>query len=138
MGMYTEIFVKVNFKEDVDKDVIDTIKYMLGDGPAPEYLPSHDLFTTSRWRFMLQCSSFYHQPMNTSNLYFSDVSKQYYLCCKSDFKNYDGEAEKFFDWIKNHVESYHSFLGYTLYEEDTMPTLYFTDKTVVIDNDYSF
>ena len=48
---------------------------------------------------------------------------------RSDFKNYGGEIEKFFDWITTHVEKDgdKTFIGYSLYEEDDEPKLYYVE-----------
>ena len=47
MSMYTEIYVKAVLKEDVDDNVINIIKYMLGidDVELEDFeIPSHSLF----------------------------------------------------------------------------------------------
>ena len=52
MGMYTEIYVKAVLKENVDDNVINILKYMLGidDVELEDFtLPSHSLFKTDRW-----------------------------------------------------------------------------------------
>lgn len=137
MGMYTEIFVKASFDtEKVPNEVIEIIKYMVGQSTKEnaldeiEVLGGHKLFTTQRWNWMLQCSSFNHQPESTRNFFYNDISKEWYLCVRSDFKDYDNESELFFDWVKKYVSACDSddcenFIGYTLYEEDSVPKLYF-------------
>ena len=65
--MYTEIYVKAVLKEDVDDNVINILKYMLGiDDVELEDLtiPSHRLFKTERWHYMLRSGSHYHIPYN--------------------------------------------------------------------------
>lgn len=127
MGMYTKIFVDVNFKENLPNDVILALKIMVGDLDLVYYsrsdLPNHKLFDTTRWDFMLQCSSYYHTPFSLSKLHYDDIAKSYYLTSSSDFKNYNNEVDLFFDFISKYVEN--GFLGYSLYEEDEVPTLYF-------------
>ena len=54
MGMYTEIYVKAVLKEDVDDNVINILKYMLGmDNIELEDLTllSHRLFTIRSYKF---------------------------------------------------------------------------------------
>ena len=53
----------------------------------------------------------------------------YYLVVRSDFKNYGGEVEKFFDWIRQYLQQdyYKTFIGYSLYEEAIEPTLYYVE-----------
>ena len=130
MGMYTEIYVKAVLKEDVDDNVINILKYMLGmDNIELEdlTLPYHRLFATSRWHYMLQSSSYYHIPYTVKLFEYDEISENYYLAVRSDFKNYQGEIGKFFDWITQHIEKDgdKTFIGYSLYEEDDEPRLYY-------------
>lgn len=132
MGMHTEIYVKAVLKDDVDNNVINILKYMLGiDDVELEDLeiPSHSLFATRRWHYMLRSGSYYHIPYKIKLLEYNDISENYYLVVRSDFKNYNGEIGKFFDWISPHVEKDgdKTFIGYSLYEEDDEPKLYYVE-----------
>ena len=132
MSMYTEIYVKAVLKEDVNINVIDVLKYMLGmDNIELEdlILPNHSLFTTNNWHYMLRSGSYYHVPYVVSLFEYNNISENYYLVVRSDFKNYQGEVEKFFDWISPYVEKDgdKTFIGYSLYEEDYEPTLYYVE-----------
>lgn len=132
MSMYTEIYVKAVLKEDVNINVIDVLKYMLGmDNIELEdlILPNHSLFTTNNWHYMLRSGSYYHVPYVVSLFEYNNISENYYLVVRSDFKNYQGEVEKFFDWISPHVEKDgdKTFIGYSLYEEDDEPKLYYVE-----------
>ena len=132
MGMYTEIYVKAVLKEDVDDNVINILKYMLGmDDVELEDLeiPSHSLFATGRWHYMLRSGSYYHIPYTIKLFEYNDISENYSLVVRSDFKNYQGEIGKFFDWITPYVEKDgdKTFIGYSLYEEDYEPTLYYVE-----------
>ena len=132
MSMYTEIYVKAVLKEDVNINVIDVLKYMLGmDNIELEdlILPNHSLFTTNNWHYMLRSGSYYHVPYVVSLFEYNNISENYYLVVRSDFKNYQGEVEKFFDWISPHVEKDgdKTFIGYSLYEEDDEPRLYYVE-----------
>lgn len=132
MSMYTEIYVKAVLKEDVNINVIDVLKYMLGmDNIELEdlILPNHSLFTTNNWHYMLRSGSYYHVPYVVSLFEYNNISENYYLVVRSDFKNYQGEVGKFFDWISPHVEKDgdKTFIGYSLYEEDDEPKLYYVE-----------
>ena len=48
----------------------------------------------------------------------------------SDFKNYENEVELFFDFVKDYVEE--GYLGYSLYEEDVVPTQYFLQDGEIV------
>lgn len=134
MGMYTEIYVKVSLIENVDPIVIHTLSYMMGmTDSKPERLPNHPLFRSLRWEHMLRCSSHYHVPKSVGEFWYNDIAKQWFLVSRSDFKNYDSEVELFFDWIKDYVEAdygYKKFIGYSLYEEDSEPVLYYAGEEI--------
>ena len=129
MSMYTEIYVKAVLKEDVDDNVINILNYMLGmdDVELEDFeIPSHSLFKTDRWDSMLRSGSYY----NTVKLFeYNDTSENYCLVVRSDFKNYQGEIGKFFDWITPYIEKYgdKTFIGYSLYDEDDEPKLYYIE-----------
>ena len=132
MSMYTEIYVKVVLKKDVDDNVINILKYMLGidDVELEDFeIPSHSLFKTDRWSSMLRSGSHYHIPYNVKLFECNDISENYYLVVRSDFKNYNGEIGKFFDWIAKKIEKDgdKTFIGYSLYEEDDEPKLYYVE-----------
>lgn len=136
MGMYTKLSVDLKFKENLPKEVVIALEVMVGHRGTEEIgksdLPKHELFESSRWNFMLRCSSYYHTPVSLTKLHYDDISKQYYLVSSSDFKNYDNEVDLFFDFVKDYVED--GFLGYSLYEEDEVPTLYFLKDGNIINN----
>ena len=51
-------------------------------------IPSHSLFKTDRWDSMLRSGSYYHIPYNVKLFEYNDISENYYLVVRSDFKNY--------------------------------------------------
>lgn len=128
MGMYTEISLRLEFKQDVPGEVINTVKSMLG---LDEFDAEHDhsLFKTPHWDFMLRCNSYYHIPYASNDMRFDNIANSWYLVSRSDFKNYDNEAELFFDWIAPYVED--GMMGYTLYEEDEKPIVFINNQGVV-------
>lgn len=132
MGMYTEIFITCGLKENLPKDVENVCKFLFGNGESPEVLPDHDLFRLPRWSLIGRCCSYYFVPESTSKLWWSDIAKKYYLTSRSDLKNYDGEIQKFIDWITPYVdEPEGQFFAYSRYEESDAPTLYFVPETAV-------
>ena len=92
-------------------------------------IPSHRLFATERWYCMLRSGSYSHVPYTVKLFECNDISENYYLVVRSDFKNYDGEVEKFFDWIRQYLQQdyYKTFIGYSLYGEAIEPTLYYVE-----------
>lgn len=129
MGMYTEVFVCTQLKT-MPKETVALIQYMIGKGglKRPTELPKHPLFTKPRWGSVLNCSSHYFVPHSVSRFEFDEIAKAWLLTVRADFKNYDGEASLLFDWLQPLVKDKgRTMIGYTRYEEDTYPTLYFAD-----------
>ncbi len=126
MGMYTEIHFNSELSKEIPDDVLAILKYMLGEidfDDAPT-LPDHELFSTSRWTIMLRMDSYYFDADTHSTLRYDDIAHNYYLCIRSNLKNYDGEIEKFVSWIMPYLDKYNGdFLGFSRYEETEEPTL---------------
>ena len=129
MGMYTEIHFNAELKQDVPANVLHILRYMLGDVDVKPRLPEHALFKTSRWNFMLCCDSYYFAADTHSTLRYDDIGKSFYLCIRSNVKNYDNEIELFIDWIMPYITGYKGdFLGFSRYEEFNEPTLIYYPK----------
>lgn len=123
MGMYTEIYICSELKEETP---IDIFKYLFSDGKEPDILPEHPFFKCDRWRIIGKCSSHYHVPYSTNDLRYDETAKQYFLVSRSDLKNYDYEIEQFFDWAMPFFRKYEGgFIGYSRYKESDEPRLYF-------------
>lgn len=122
MGMYTELHFNAELIRDTPHRITDVLAYMTGTTRSePAALPDHALFGTRHWDLMLQCDSSYF-PLSTA----SSIDHEYgrhYLRVRSNFKNYDGEIEKFLDWIMPWVDADTECLGYWRYEENDHPTL---------------
>lgn len=122
MGMYTEIYVNVDLKEDTPECAIKTIKAVcegdweqLGHEGRP-----------SRWAMLFGNGSCYTPNTEVSELTCDGINEGYSLLGKGDIKNYGSEIEEFFEFIAPHVESHPkipTFIGYMRYEEQDMPTL---------------
>jgi hypothetical protein len=127
MGMYTEINCAFEMKKDTPVEVLNLLKYMVGDVlDEPVYLPDHPLFKTSRWSYVLRCDSYYFDGDSHSTVRLDDISNSYYVTIRSNLKNYDDEIDKFIDWISPNLDKYPGdFIGYKRYEENEVPTLLF-------------
>ena len=125
MGMYTEVFVSTMIKDD--PDVTRVFDYMIHGIEIPRLsIPMHPLFQTARWRIMLNCCSYYFVPRKLNLFEYDEIAKAWVLISRSDFKNYDGEAELFFDWLKSISDANEGdMLGYSRYKEDKEPTIYY-------------
>jgi len=121
MGMYTEIYVNVNLKEDTPDDVIAVLKKMCN----LDYVDGHP----ARWGLLFNSGSYYTPNTSCAKLTYDKIGKQWSLLGKGDIKNYGSEIEEFFEWIKPHVEDPDpdgEFIGYYRYEENREPTLVYT------------
>jgi len=124
MGMYTEFHFNSRLKRNVDKDIINILRYMLGEVSHIDVVPDHELFSTDRWKVMLISDSYYFDADTHSTLRFDDISETWYLCVRCNLKNYDSEIEKFVDWITPYLrQTTGSFLGFSRYEEFEQPSL---------------
>ena len=124
MGMYTELVLKCQIKEDAPADVKSVIAHMFCGDDAPEKLPDHPFFGLTRWYFIGSCSSFYHHPEVVNSCPKFDYTKSQYIFSRSDIKNYDGEIESFIDWLKPYIDAPEGqCIGWLWYEEEQQPTL---------------
>ena len=129
MGMYTELNISVKIKaEDKTKKIL---SYMTGRGDMDFEIPTHPLFSSPRWEFMLKCDSAYFDHVADSALYGCLYdNKHYMLNVRCDLKDYSDEIKNFLDWIYPFTNT-RGFIGYMRYEENENPTLiYFTDRGV--------
>lgn len=128
MGMYTEFHFNVELKKDVPQEVVEVLKFMLGDIVVEPKLPTHPLFETDRWRVMLGMDSYCFHADTHSTLRLEDIGNCYYLCIRCNLKNYNDEIEKFISWITPYLEQFPGdFLGFSRYEETEQPTLIFME-----------
>lgn len=127
MGMYTEIFINCEIERSSSPQILNVLRYMFGDGekPSKEELPLHALFMCDRWECIGKMSSYYFVPEAVSKFH-DDWQGGKFIVSRSDLKNYDSEIEKFFEWIMPYIDAPDGqFIGYSRYEEDDVPKLYF-------------
>lgn len=129
MGMYTEIYVNVDLKENTPKEVIDTLCVMCGDDDWPSDWPH-----PKRWLYLFNNGSYYTANTSAAELTFDDISQQWSLIGKGDIKNYNNEIQAFFEFISPWVDPQSgdkTFIGYMRFEESAEPELFY-----VKDSDY--
>ena len=131
--MYTALSFNSRLKEDVSQKIIEILAYMIGDGEdEPTNLPKHPLFGNTRWRHMLRCDSYYFDADTHSTLRYDDIASAWYLCVRSNLKNYDSEIQKFVNWVTPYLDKEDGeFLGFYRYEENVQPTLLFHNKPAI-------
>ncbi len=122
--MYTEIHFNSELKKDISQEILGILDYMLNLNKECPDLPEHEFFKCDRWRMLFNCDSYSFDADTCSTLRFDDIADAYYLCIRSNLKNYDSEIEKFIDWIQPYLEKFEDdFLGFYRYEENEQPTL---------------
>lgn len=106
MGMYTELFICTNLRDD--KECIDILKYMIEPVVScgiPK-LPNHDLFKNgNRWEWMLHSCSHYFVPRSSSLLEYSESGGKWAFINRSDLKNYSSEIQLFVDWLMPYIDT---------------------------------
>jgi hypothetical protein len=123
MGMYTEIYINVDLKKDTPDEIIEVLKAMCdmedSDSKVLEKYPE-------RWDGLFYSGSYYTPDTYCHSLTYDTITQQWSLLGKGDIKNYEGEIQKFFEWIMPYVDGYPGdFIGYRRHEEDREPTLVF-------------
>lgn len=130
MGMYTELVVSTRIFDE--PEVINVLKFMIAtdlDVPEIKEIPTHPLFETPRWRYMLRSASYYFTPTASSLLEYDKIGKSWSFINRSDFKNYDNEINLFLDWLDPYIDaSDGEMIGYSRYEESDEPTIRYKGK----------
>jgi hypothetical protein len=126
MGMYTQLHFAAKLRKDVPAEVVEVLRFMARGTEGAPQTPDHPLFSTERWRCLFTMDSYYFDADTRSTMRFDGVLGAWLLNVQSNVKNYDGEIEKFLDWIDPYLAKYPGdFLGYSRYEETEQPTLIF-------------
>ena len=122
MGMYTHLVLNVNFATNTPKEIIDTVRYMVGDTDMEPPVKNHPLFKCDRWAICLCCDSCYFMGHTNTSMTFVECLNEWQLTVNSNCKNYLQEYQHFLDYIEPYIEE-KGYLGFIRYEEDDHPTL---------------
>ena len=123
MGMYTEIFFRAVVREEAAEIMGGAARTGIlpekGD-PFFNHARAAMLFRRAGSAYFPKANHFEIQP----EMYSLD---RWSVSFRANIKNYEREIQEFFYWVAPHVcES--GFIGYQLYEEDILPTLYYIDS----------
>lgn len=121
--MYTELIFGASLKTDTPKEVIDTLRYMVGDIEQPEKLA----FDSNR-NPLIGGSHHFGVISGATKMYYNDTAKCWVLSSRANIKNYDSDIETFLEWIKPFVDSGsgdRDMYAITIYEEQSEPTIYY-------------
>lgn len=129
MGMYTELAIGVEFKEDVPEEVVAAISSMVDGNRVEGY--DHPLFSKPRHAMMLRSGgSYYFAAQPCLRWKHDDISRSWFLTVWTNIKNYEDEWEAFLDFIAPHIEE-RGYIGHMRYEEDDEPTLLYAEDGAI-------
>jgi hypothetical protein len=111
MGHYTELKFKAKLRKDTPEDVLNLLKRVLINrdlGHDKTTFHSDDVFKPSLDHEFFKCERWYMLFLSTN---WGDIQggKMYQtgdywvIDLHTEFKNYGGEIEHFFDWIKPYI-----------------------------------
>jgi hypothetical protein len=125
MGEYSELFFRCNLNPNLDIKTLLVIENLLKIKEAQTVeIPNHEFFNTQRFDYALIGSSAYHV---TGESYLKLRKEEINLFVHSSLKNYEGEFEKFIDWIEPYLED-HGLLGWILSPNESNPRLIYTKE----------
>ncbi len=119
MGMYTLFHASFVVKVDAPVEIKDAL-FKLADGQSAPI--DHPFFKCERATLLFTCSSAYFYDAEqglciVQNGHEYDSPEQVTVRVRSSLKNYNGEIEKFVDWIKPHIDPESGPVIYSRYEE---------------------
>ena len=123
MGMYTELIFGARLKTDTPKEVICTLRYMVGDIEKPEILA----FDSNK-NPLIGGSSYFGVISGATKMYYKDTAKCWVLSSRANIKNCDRYIESFLEWIKPFVDSgsgNRNMYAITIREDQSKPTVYY-------------
>jgi hypothetical protein len=126
MGMFTELNCAFRLEKETPQEIIAILLFMAGMTDVEPSLPSHPLFATERWSHVLTGTRLDTYTFGDvhSTVRLDEFDEKYHVTIRSNLKNYQGELEKFLDWITPYMDAmYGDFIGYSRYEETEVPTL---------------
>lgn len=127
MGVYTEIKVECDVR--AEGDALTALQIMFGDRDEREVdlgalvlRLHHRLFVCPRWTMIGRCGSAYFDTEPSSSL--EAVSEGVWRVRSiSNIKNYDGEIDHFFDWLRPLIVGEPGqVIGHSWYESAEDPT----------------
>lgn len=129
MGMYTEFVCAIELRKDTPDEVINILENMTNGINEYEFIPQHPFFKCARWKWLFTMDSYYFPGITNTLFEYDDIARTHFLTIRTNLKNYDGEIDKFLNWIKPYIQAFgNEFLGYSRYEECDNPELIYYDQ----------
>ena len=124
--MYTELIFGAELKKDTPNEVIEALKYMLGE---TETKPTNFPLPDGTWE-RLFCGGSYYFAVNkaVNKMWFDDISRSWRLSTRSNIKNYDQEIQTFLEWIEPYIyggSGSRDMYAIVIYEVSAEPTIYY-------------
>lgn len=126
MGMYTQIFVNVDLKENTPVQILNMLRSMAKKAEITDIggIPQ-------RWNYMFRSKSSYFAGTTFCTFQEQDnFNKNYSFTGLGDIKNYGNEIGEFFELIAPYVCD--NVMGHWWYEEDEEPTIALKEDYIVI------
>ena len=122
MGMYTEIYVNMDFRPDTPKEIVELLFAICNQDF--DYMEKNGY--PERFACLFCDMSCYTPQTNTSQITIpGDCRTTMSLLGKGDIKNYDNEIEKFFEIVAPWCDNEGRMIGYAHYEEHKDPYIFF-------------
>lgn len=126
MGMYTELILGCELNKNTPNEVIETLKYILGEiEEKPTNFPFNNKSTRLEW--LLRGSSGYF-PCAHHSLKQCDFLRNYIIDVRCNIKNYLNEIEDFLEWLHPYIScgsGNKNMYAIVIYEEQDTPTIYY-------------
>ena len=132
MGMYTELYLGIELRKCMDKDIVGWLKlnrdgnYEDIDSICPEELKETRLS-------VLSGCSYYFDAQPHYNFEYNKISESYYLTMGINIKNYGDEINTFLKILEPYIIS-NGHIGHIRYEEEVYPTILMFDEEIVKKN----
>ena len=130
MGMYTEMILGCSFKETLPKVCVDALLYVIRNLEPTENKEEVEKFIKEYDLEYLMFGSSYYFGVCRSNqkFWYDQIRKEWVISVRSNIKNYDGQIQKFLEYLKPYVDSGSGYqldvYAYVQYEEARFPTIY--------------
>ncbi len=141
MSVLYELFLACELKEDIPKQVIDVIAYLLSidkrsfepDPPLPYPIPDHFFFTLDRWTLVLAEKAPAFAGEGLGKLTFAESKNTYALTIRAEIRNGIELLASFVHWLTPYIETT-GFLGYLVGDATFRVTLFFARDEKLIGN----
>jgi hypothetical protein len=130
MGMYSELIFGAKLKEDTPDQVINALKYMIGE---LEEKPSDFPLPDGRCEWLLRSGSEYFPVNRPESSMWCDsgfFGETYHISTRSNIKNYGFEIDTFLEWIEPYIaggSGNRGMFAIVIEEDASEPDIYYLD-----------